>query len=92
MWISESGGGKNPKSVWWNDEVKDAARRKDVAWKEVLTSSDEEANERCMEVQRRKEVYELEKNESDRVNRDSLWYTLRERYLHVRKGAEKGSS
>ena len=35
--------GKNPKSVWWNDEVKAAVRRK-----EVLAASDEEAKERCM--------------------------------------------
>ena len=35
-------GGKNPKSVWWNDEVKAAVRRK-----EVLAPNDEEAKERC---------------------------------------------
>ena len=35
--------GKNPKSVWWNDEVK-------VAWNEVLAAIHEEAKERCMEV------------------------------------------
>ena len=26
-------GGKNPESVWWNDEIKAAARRKEAAWK-----------------------------------------------------------
>ena len=36
-------GGKNPKSVWWNDEVRAAVRRKEDAWKEVLAASDEEA-------------------------------------------------
>ena len=35
--------GKNPKSMWWNDEVKDAVKRKEAAWKEVLAASDEEA-------------------------------------------------
>ena len=35
-------GVKNPKSVWWNDEIKAAVRRKEDAWKEVLASSDEE--------------------------------------------------
>ena len=25
-------GGKDPKSVWWNGEVKSAIRRKDTAW------------------------------------------------------------
>ena len=35
-------GAKNPKSVWWNDEIKAAVRRKDAAWKEVLAASDEE--------------------------------------------------
>ena len=27
-------GRKNPKSVWWNDEIKTAVRRKEAAWKE----------------------------------------------------------
>ena len=40
-------GGKNPKSVWYNDEVKAAVRRK-----EVLPASDEEVKERCMEKYR----------------------------------------
>ena len=29
-------GGKNQKSVWWNDEIKAAVTRKDAAWKVVL--------------------------------------------------------
>ena len=33
-------GGKNPKSVWWNDEIEDAVRRKEASWKEVLVPSD----------------------------------------------------
>ena len=44
--------GKNPKSVWWNDGIKAAVRRKETAWKEVLPASDEETKERCMEVYR----------------------------------------
>ena len=36
-------GGKNPKSVWWNDEIKAAVERKEAAWKEVLGASDEES-------------------------------------------------
>ena len=43
-------GGKNPKRVWWNDEIKATVRKKDAAWKEVLTASNEEAKERCMEM------------------------------------------
>ena len=35
-------GGKNPKSLWWNDEIKAAVRRKEAAWKEVLAASNEE--------------------------------------------------
>ena len=43
-------------SVWWNDEVKTAFRRKEAAWKEVLAASDEEVKERCMEcTERRRE-------------------------------------
>ena len=36
-------GGKDPKNVRWNDEVKAAVRRKEAGWKEVLAASDEEA-------------------------------------------------
>ena len=46
--------GKNPKSVWWNDKIKAAVRRKDAAWKGVLAASDEETRERCMETYREK--------------------------------------
>ena len=42
MWLSESGG-KNPKTVRWNDEVKATVRGKEAAWKKVLAASDEEA-------------------------------------------------
>ena len=45
-------GRKNQKSVWWNDEVQTAVRRKEAAWKEVLAASDEKAKERCREVYR----------------------------------------
>ena len=50
-------GGKNPKSVWWNDEVKAAVRRIEAAWKGVLAASDEETKERCMEERRGEEKY-----------------------------------
>ena len=45
-------GGKNQKSVWCNDEIKGAVRRKEAAWKGVLTASVEETKERCMEAYR----------------------------------------
>ena len=52
--LSESQGVKNPKSVWWNDEIKAAVTRKEAAWKEVLAASDEEAKEKMYgNVQRR---------------------------------------
>ena len=41
MWFSERGG-KNPKSVWCDDEVKSAVRRKEGPWKEVLAATDED--------------------------------------------------
>ena len=53
VWLSESWG-KNPKSVWWNNEINAAVRRKEVDWKEVFAASDEEAKERCMEAYREK--------------------------------------
>ena len=33
--------GKNPKKVWWNNDVKAAVKRREAAWK-VLGASDEE--------------------------------------------------
>ena len=49
MWLSESGV-KEPKQCVVEDKVKAAVRRKEVAWKEMLQASNEEAKERCMEV------------------------------------------
>ena len=41
-------GGKNPKNMWWKDEVKAVVKRKEAAWKVLAASY--EAKERCMEV------------------------------------------
>ena len=46
MWLSERGG-KNPKIVQWNDEVKSAVRRK-----VVLAVRNEVAKGRCIEAYR----------------------------------------
>ena len=53
MWLSERGG-KNPKSVWWNDDVKAAIRKNEPAEKDVLECRDEDAKERFIEVYRKK--------------------------------------
>ena len=37
-WLSENGW-KNPKIVWWNDDVKTAVRKKKAVWKKVLAAS-----------------------------------------------------
>ena len=52
VWFSESWGEKNLKSVWWNDEIKSAVRRKEAAWKEVLAANDEKEKERFMKMYR----------------------------------------
>ena len=80
-------GGKNPKSVCWNDWEKAAVRRKKAAWKELLAVSDE-AKERCMEKYRegkrkvkrsiyhsKKKVNEnwKERNEDVNGNRKLFW-------------------
>ena len=44
--------GKNPKSVWWSNEIKAAVKRKEAAWKGVLAASNEETKEICMETYR----------------------------------------
>ena len=43
-------GDVNPKSVWWNDQVKAAVIRK-----EVLGARDEDARERCLEAYKEEE-------------------------------------
>ena len=42
-------GGGNPKSVWWNDQVKATVNKK-----EVLGAKDEDVRERCMETYKEK--------------------------------------
>ena len=37
-------------SVWWNNEVKAAVKRKKAAWKEVLEAGDQDEKERWLEV------------------------------------------
>ena len=39
--------GKNPRSIWWQDEVKVAVRRKEAAWKEMSAANDEKGKEKC---------------------------------------------
>ena len=56
-------GGINPKSVWWDDEIKAAVRRKEAAWKVFLAASDEETKERCMDA------YKEEKRKVKRAKR-----------------------
>ena len=43
-------GGKNPKSVWWNNKEKAAVRKKEAAWKEALATSDERVKETYIET------------------------------------------
>ena len=43
-------GGGDAKSVWWNDEIKTAVRRKEATWNGVLAAGDEEAKKRCMDA------------------------------------------
>ena len=64
-------GRKKPKSVWWNDEVKAAIKRKEGAWKKILGGRDEDARERCQSLQRRKEkcIYQSKKEVNEQFGR-----------------------
>ena len=42
--------GRNPRSMWWNTQVKAAVMRREVAWREVLGCRHEEAKEKCLEL------------------------------------------
>ena len=55
MGAGECEGGKLLKSVWWNEEVEAAVRRKEAAWKDVLAASDEEAKKIYGSIHRIKE-------------------------------------
>ena len=88
MRLSENWG-KPPKRVWGNDEIKAEVRRKETAWKGLLTASGEEIKERCMEayreekreakrciIQRKKKVNEQFRrkiNENVKGNRTLFW-------------------
>ena len=43
--------GKDPKNVWWNNDVKAVVRKK-----EVLAAINEKAKERCMEAYREENI------------------------------------
>ena len=46
--------GKNPDTMWYNNEVKVVSTRKEDAWKEVLAANHAEAKDRCIEAYRKK--------------------------------------
>ena len=74
----------NPKSVWWNNQVKSSVKRK-----EVLGTRDEDARERCLEAykeekrkvkrciyQSKEEVQEqfgMKMNQDVNENREMFW-------------------
>ena len=75
-------GGGNPKSVWWNTEIKAAFKRKKAAWKEMSGARDEDAKERCLRKVKRyiyqikKEIYEQfgrKMNQDMNGNRKLFW-------------------
>ena len=55
VWSSVRVGGRSPKSVWWNDEIKATVKRKEAAWKRMLAASDEDTKIRCMKAHREEE-------------------------------------
>ena len=67
-------GGKNPKSIWWNDYLKAAVQRRVSTWK-VLAASNEEAKESCMEAYREEKrkvkrcIYESRKKLNEQFGR-----------------------
>ena len=49
-------GGGNPKTVWWDDQVETAVKRKENSWKVVLGAKDEDAQERCLKAYKEKKI------------------------------------
>ena len=76
MWLSASRRWE-PKSVWWNYQVKPAVNRK-----EVLEARDEDARERCLEVYKEEKrkikrcIYQskgIQEQFERKMNQDSKW-------------------
>ena len=49
-------GGGNPKSVWWNDQVKAAVKKNEAAWKKALGTRDKDTRERGLEVHKKEKT------------------------------------
>ena len=48
--------GKNTRSIWWQDEVKVAVRRKEAARKEMSAANDEKGKEKCRKRTEKRKV------------------------------------
>ena len=68
-------GRKNPKNVWWDDEVKAVVKRMEDAWKQVLGARDEAAKERCIDMYREEKrkvkrcIYQSKKKVNEQFGR-----------------------
>ena len=47
---------KNPKSAWWNDEIKTVVRRNESAWKKVLTAVKRQNKDVWKRTKKRREM------------------------------------
>ena len=55
-------GGKNSKSEWWNDEVRVAVTKNEIAWK-ALAASNKNTKERCTDDYKEKSKSKKKVNE-----------------------------
>ena len=73
--VSVRVGEGSPKSMWWNDEVKAAVKRKVAAWKEMLGARDKMQN---------KDVWRFTKKKGERLK--DVYIRARRRYMNSLEG------
>ena len=92
VYVSVRVGCGNPKSVWWNNEVKATVKKK-----EVLRARDEDARERCLEVYKEENrkvkrcIYQSKKQAQEQFGKKRNQDVNRNRTFFYSKGIKDGN-